>query len=113
MYNVGSIELVEGWVFEDLQAFDPEDQERILERIDELEENVCTWGRDYRKVLDEVSGVSSDVKPVYRLVIGKSKFRVYFIRDGESLYCIGCGKRDTTYKRDIGTIQRRAREKQS
>jgi mRNA-degrading endonuclease RelE of RelBE toxin-antitoxin system len=111
MAEIDSVELVERWVFADLSssAFSEEEKREALDDLDELEEQLVTWGRPLTKAVSILT--TSGDHTVYRRRQGD--LRAYLIRDGSTLYCIGIGKRKTTYERDLSTIQERAREHQS
>lgn len=106
MTGIKSVELVDRWVFDDFRrsAFDDRDQRELLEDIDQMEKNIKTWGRELTDCVDMLSGTS---ETIYRRRQGD--LRSYFVRDGDTLYCIGVGKRKTTYDRDLDQIDRRAR----
>ncbi|RLM32675.1 hypothetical protein DVK01_20605 [Haloarcula sp. Atlit-120R] len=105
MPDISSVELVEDYVFEDLSdsSFDKQDQREVLDDIDELEEHLVQWGRD---ITDCTTILNNTTQTIYRRRQGN--FRIFFVRDGDILYCIGVGLRKRTYQRDIGKFQRRA-----
>jgi hypothetical protein len=108
MGDIESIELVDRWVFDDLSssAFSDEERKRVLDDIDTLAEHLTVWDRDLNRCVDILSG-TSDVT-IYRRRAGD--LRSFFVRTDDTLYCIGVGKRRSTYDRDLGAIQNRARE---
>jgi len=104
--QIDAVELVEEWVFRDLESggFTDDDQREILDDLDDLEEQLVTWGRPLGKCLKILTDVGDQT--VYRRRQGD--FRSYLIRHGDTLYCIGVGERDTTYERDLEQIGARA-----
>lgn len=106
MAGVDSVELVEKWVQKDLSRsiFTDEEKRRVLDDIDKIEEDLTLWDRDLLKCVSIVKEIDSVT--VYRSKPGD--LRSYFIREGTTLYCIGVGKRRTTYDRDLGTMEERA-----
>jgi hypothetical protein len=108
MMEIESVELVEKWVFEDLSssAFSDEEAARVLDDIDEMGEKLSMWGRPLHKCASMISGISTVT--VYRRREGD--LRSYFVRDGDTLYCIGVGKRKKTYDRDLDTIAQRGED---
>lgn len=108
MAEIDAVELVEKWVREDLSAstFSDDERREFLDDVDDLEEQLTTWGRPLTKCVNMLT--TSGGETVYRRRQGD--LRGYFVRRGSTLYCIGVGKRKTTYDRDLDTIQKRARE---
>ncbi|MDY6775352.1 MAG: hypothetical protein SV253_04645 [Halobacteria archaeon] len=103
--DITSVELVEKWVYKDLQSgFTAREQEEILDDLDDLEDQLTVWSRSLPNAVDILNDVAG--KTVYRRRQGG--FRSYLIRQGDTLYCIGIGKRDTTYERDLKQIEKRA-----
>ncbi len=109
MHNVGTVE-IHDCVSDDLAQFDPPEQERILgdhdRGIQKVERKVEEWGADFRNYVTPLT-VATD-ETVYRQQIGKSDYRAYYVRREDTLWCIGVGKRDTTYERDLDSIVNRA-----
>lgn len=107
MGGVQEVTLYEDFLFDDLSdsTFTDEDADRILDDIDKLEEDIVTWGRPLDRCFDILTD-TGDVT-VYRRRNGD--LRSFFVRVGDSLLCIGVGKRDTVYERDGDTIRRRAK----
>lgn len=108
MGEIDDVVLVEEWVFRDLSAslFTDDERERVLDDLDQMEENLVAWDRPLHKCVTLLVGLSSVT--VYRRRAGD--LRTYLVRDGATLYCIGVGKRKKTYDRDLETIEARARE---
>lgn len=106
MGAIENVELVERWVFDDLSAsaFSDEERARALAGIDDLEEDLVTWERPLRRVLRQIEHPGTTT--VYRRREGD--LRLYFVRQESTLYCIGVGKRKTTYDRDLDTVVDRA-----
>ena len=106
MGQIEDVEVVEEWVYRDLSSgnFGSAEQERALDGIDDLETDLVTWERPVHNVLDQIEYGGETT--VYRRRAGD--LRLYFIRKGETMYCIGVGKRPTTYDRDIEQISNRA-----
>ena len=111
MGDIESVKLVEKWVFADLSSstFSEQEQERILDDIDELEEHLTVWGRRLTKCVKILSDTGSET--IYRRREGD--LRSYFIRKGNTLFCIGIGKRKKTFDRDLTQIVERAKEHRS
>jgi len=111
MGDIDSVELVEKWVSADLSSatFSQEEQERVLDDIDELEEHLTVWGRRLSRCVKILSDTGNET--IYRRREGH--LRSYFIRAGDTLYCIGIGKRKKTYDRDLARIVERAEEQRS
>lgn len=111
MGNIDSVELVEKWVSADLSSstFSKEEQERALDDIDQLEEHLTVWDRRLTECVKILSNTGNET--VYRRREGD--LRSYFIRDGDTLYCIGIGKRKKTFDRDLTRVVERAREHRS
>lgn len=109
MHNVGRVE-IHDCVYDDLQQFDPPEQQRILgdddKGIQKIETKVGNWGADFHSYVSQLT-VTSD-ETVYRQQIGKTDYRAYYVRRGDTLWCIGVGERDTTYQRDLEAIIKRA-----
>jgi hypothetical protein len=105
--EIEAVELVEEHVFADLSAstFDDLEREPFLDDVDELAEQLTTWGRPLTKCVSILT--TPDAETVYRRRAGN--LRGYYIREGDTLYCIGVGKRKTTYDRDLDTVRERAR----
>jgi mRNA-degrading endonuclease RelE of RelBE toxin-antitoxin system len=101
-----SVEFVDRWVYKDLSEgrFTDADQREILNDLDELEDQLVTWERPLRKCVKMLTTAGDHT--IYRRRQGDA--RSYLIRDGNTLYCIGIGKRDTTYERDLDQIAERA-----
>ena len=97
--------------FADLSSstFSEGEQERVLDGIDELEEHLTVWGRQLTKCVKILSNTGDET--VYRRREGD--LRSYFIRDGDTLYCIGIGKRKKTFDRDLTRVVERAKEHRS
>jgi hypothetical protein len=109
MHNVDYMHVHDS-VYDDLEQFDPPEQERILgdddRGIRKREAKVETWNTDFRNYVTPLR-TSSD-ETIYRQRIGKSDYRAYYARKADALWCIGVGERDTTYERDPDTIVSRA-----
>jgi hypothetical protein len=107
MTGVDSVTLVNEWVKSDLAGavFTDADRREFLDDVDELEDHLVTWDRDLADCVTMLSGLSVTV---YRRRQGD--VRSYFVRVDDTLYCIGVGKRDTTYDRDLDQIVVRAEE---
>ena len=67
------------------------------------------WGRQLTKCVKILSNTGDET--VYRRREGD--LRSYFIRDGDTLYCIGIGKRKKTFDRDLTRVVERAKEHRS
>jgi len=108
MGEIDAVVLVEKWVFRDLSSstFTDEERERVLDDLDEMEGKLVTWDRPLHKCVTQPTGTSSVT--VYRRREGN--LRSYLVRDDDTLYCIGVGKRKKTYDRDLDTIEERAKE---
>lgn len=108
MTGVDSVELVEKWVQKDLShsKITDDDIDDVLDDIDDIEKDLSVWDRDLMKCVSHVKEI--DAETVYRSKPGD--LRSYFIREGNTLYCIGVGKRRVTYDRDLGPIEERAVE---
>lgn len=108
MAEIESVELVEKWVYRDLSAssFTDAEAERVLDDLDGMEEDLVTWDRPLHKCVSNISGMGAVT--VYRRREGD--LRSYLVRDGDTLYCIGVGKRKKTYDRDFETIEERAKD---
>ena len=111
MGGIDSVEIVEKWVNADLSSstFSEEETERVLNDIDELEEHLTVWGRRLTKCVKILSDTGNET--IYRRREGD--LRSYFIRAGDTLYCIGIGKRKKTFDRDLTQIVERAEEHRS
>jgi len=108
MGQIEQVETVEEWVFRDLSSsnFSDEERETALDGIDDVEEDLVIWDRPIHKVMSQVEHQGD--KTVYRH--RESDLRLYFIRKGNTMYCIGVGKRKKTYDRDLDQISDRADE---
>lgn len=108
MNEIGSVELVERWVFADLSSstFSRDEQRRVLDDIDRLEEHLTTWNRSLTNCVEILSNTESET--IYRQRSGD--LRSYFVRRGNTLYCVGVGKRKTTYDRDLTRVIERVNE---
>lgn len=108
MADIESVEVVERWVFDDLSssAFDEQERKRVLADFDELEKQLTTWDRELTRCVDVLSGTGDET--IYRRREGD--LRSYFVRSTDTLYCIGVGKRKTTYERDLTQVVARADE---
>lgn len=106
--RIEDVTLLEKWVFADLStsSFSDDERSRILDDVDDLEEDLVMWDRPIRKCLKPVQ--HPDEVTVYRRQIGD--LRSYYLRDGDTLYCIGAGKRKSTYKQDLDRILGRAKD---
>lgn len=111
MGGIDAIRVVEQWVFDDLSSgtFSTDEQEQVLDDIEDFEEQLVLWDRPLTKCVEILSTAGTET--IYRRRVGD--LRTYFLRDGATLYCIGVGKRKTTYDRDIDTILDRATRYQS
>jgi mRNA-degrading endonuclease RelE of RelBE toxin-antitoxin system len=111
MGGIDAVELVEEYVFSDLSSstFSDDQREQFLDDVDKLEEDLTVWDRQLTQCVTILTTPSSET--VYRRRVGD--LRGYYIREGSTLYCIGVGKRKTTYDRDLDTIRRRAGEHRS
>ncbi|WP_115864041.1 hypothetical protein [Halorussus litoreus] len=109
MHNVDYVHVHES-VYDDLEQFDPPEQERILEDDDsgirKPESKVETWDADFRNYVTPLTTGSNET--LYRQRIGKSDYRADYVRRADTLWCIGVGERDTTYERDLDVIVKRA-----
>lgn len=103
---IDAVENVEEWVLRDLKSSNFSDDERraALDAIDNVEEDLVTWDRPIFKVLETVTHQGE--RTVYRY--RDDPLRLYFIRKGNTMYCIGVGKRKKTYDRDLNQISKRA-----
>lgn len=106
MGEIESVETVEEWVFRDLSSSNFSDEERriALDGIDDVSDGLVTWERPIGKVLTQIEHAGE--KTVYRY--RKGDIRLFFIRKGATMYCIGVGKRKTTYDRDLTQISKRS-----
>lgn len=106
--GITSVELVKRWVFADLSSgtFTDQDKRDVLEDVDDLEEDLVQWGRPLMKCVGHLE-VNSP-KTVYKRRDGD--LRCYYIRRGDTLYCIGVGKRKKTYDRDLQRMVTRAED---
>jgi mRNA-degrading endonuclease RelE of RelBE toxin-antitoxin system len=106
MESITNVELVEDYVFDDLSAssFSDAEREQFLDDVDELREQLVTWDRDLTQAVNILQETGEET--IYRRRAGD--LRGYFIREGDTLYCIGVGKRRSTYDRDLGTVIDRA-----
>lgn len=106
MTGIDSVVIVEQWVSDDLASdvLTGEDAEEVLDDIDELEENLVTWGRSLTDAVDILT--TQTEKNIYKRRQGK--FRSFFVRDRSTLYCIGVGPRATVYDRQLDRIEARA-----
>ena len=106
MGDIESVELVERWVFADLSSpkFSKDDQRRVLDGINELEDQLTVWNRSLPKCVSVLTGTGNQT--IYRSRHGD--LRCYYVRNGVTLYCIGIGKRKNTYDRDLDQIILRA-----
>ncbi|ACV47821.1 MULTISPECIES: hypothetical protein [Halomicrobium] len=106
MGEIEAVENVEEWVLRDLKSssFSDEEREDAVEGIEKVEKDLVTWGRPILKVLTIVEHTGD--KTVYRY--RDDPLRLFFIRKGETMYCIGVGKRKTTYDRDLDQFSDRA-----
>jgi mRNA-degrading endonuclease RelE of RelBE toxin-antitoxin system len=106
--SIQSVEIVKQYVLQDLDSpsFSDEARQKVLDDIDEVERQLTTWDRPITKAMSILS--DTDGFTVYRRRQGD--LRSYFIREEDTLYCVGVGKRDTTYDRDLETIVARAVE---
>lgn len=104
--EIQSVELVERWVFADLSssAFEDQDREEVLDDLDELEDHLTVWNRDLTKCVGILEGTGGET--IYKRRTGD--LRSYLIREEDTLYCIGVGKRKKTYDRDLGKMISRA-----
>jgi len=104
--GIEAVENVEEWVLRDLKSSNFSDDERrdALDAIDDVEEDLVTWDRPIFKILETVN--HQEEKTVYRY--RDDPLRLYFIRKGDTMYCIGVGKRKKTYDRDLDQISKRA-----
>ena len=109
MGNIDSVELVEKWVFADLSSSTFSKEERALDDINQLEEHLTVWDRRLTECVKILSNTGNET--VYRRREGD--LRSYFIRDGDTLYCIGIGKRKKTFDRDLTRVVERAGEHRS
>lgn len=109
MGEIEAVELVEKWVFQDLSAstFSDDERKRVLDDLDELEENLVVWERPLTKCVKILNTQSGET--IYRRREGH--LRSFLIREGTTLYCIGVGKRGTTYDRDLDDVVERAEER--
>lgn len=105
--SIDDVSIVDEYFFPDIErsVFTQDDRRRILGDMGDLKEDLVTWGRPLTKCVKILKG-TGDVT-IYRRRVGDS--RVYFIRDGNVLRCIGVGKRKNTYDRDLDTIVDRAK----
>jgi hypothetical protein len=80
MGDIDSVELVEKWVSADLSSatFSQEEQDRVLDDIDELEEHLTVWGRRLTRCVQILSDTGNET--IYRRREGD--LRSYFIRAG-------------------------------
>lgn len=106
--GINDVTLVTEWVRADLSSsvFSDRERERILDDIDDLEEDLVVWGRPVHKCLKQLRDTGSET--IYRRRIGD--LRAYYIRQGDTLYCIGAGKRKSTYKQDLDRMIDRAED---
>ena len=104
MTGIETVTLVSEWVEADFDGggFEPHECEEVLADVDRLREQLLTWDRDPRDCTERLTGRS---ETVYRRRQGG--FRIYFARQGSVLYCVGVGRRRTTYDRDLDRIDRR------
>lgn len=108
MHNPDSVEVIEEWLLRDLSSskFTDDEKRDILDLIDKIEEDLTVWDRDLTKIVSPLKNTGSVT--VYRGRTGD--LRCYFVRDQNTLYCIGAGKRKKTYDRDLKQIKERAEE---
>lgn len=108
MGEITSVELVDRWVFEDLSADTLTDSDRgeILDDIEELREQLTVWDRQLSKAVDILQGTGGET--IYRRRQGE--FRTFYLREGDTLYCIGVARRPKAYDRGLATLIERARE---
>ncbi|QLG30044.1 hypothetical protein HUG10_20800 (plasmid) [Halorarum halophilum] len=104
--TVSEVTLHTEYVFSDLSSskFSDQDKEDVLDDVDELREQLTTWNRYLNQSLGTLT--TDGPHTVYRRRVGD--LRSYFVRDGDTLWCIGVGERKNTYDRDLDKIIKRA-----
>lgn len=108
MGEISSVELVDRWVFDDLSSntFTDEDRTEILDDIDDLERQLTVWDRPLRKAVDILEGTGAETIYYRR----QGPFRTFYLREGDTLKCIGVARRPSAYDRGIGSLIERAKE---
>lgn len=91
---------------EDVEDYEDHEQERLVRTVDEFDEDVRLWNVDFRSRTEPLTTPEYD-GTLYRQVVGKDEFRIYYERDGDELVAVGCGRREKTYDRDLDAIARR------
>jgi mRNA-degrading endonuclease RelE of RelBE toxin-antitoxin system len=85
MTNVESVEIIKRWVFDDLSNYDPPEQREVVDGLEDVEEKIETWNRDFHQMMSPLKGTSQET--IYRQRIGD--FRAYYVRQGDTL-TVGC-----------------------
>lgn len=111
MGHSGQIKTVDGhdWFEHDLVSgnFTEEEQVRLIDDLNDLEEKLTVWDRPLHKCVDHLESTVNAT--IYRRRVGD--MRTYYVRHGDTLTCIGAGPRKTTYKRDLrDKIEKRVKD---
>lgn len=91
---------------EDIEDYHDHEQERLVQAVEEFDEDVRLWNVDFRRRTDTLTTPHYE-GTLYRQVVGKDEFRIYYDRVGDELLAVGCGRRAKTYDRDLDAIARR------
>lgn len=95
-------------VYSDLDRLQPDERDRILEKHEDWNRQL-SWGRNPRRKLTKVRNPPYDV-PLYRGVVGKSKFRVFYVISDECMYCVGISPRRNAYESPLERFARRGHD---
>jgi mRNA-degrading endonuclease RelE of RelBE toxin-antitoxin system len=104
MVNVENVVIIQRWILEDLSNYDPPEQREIIAGLEDVEEKIETWNRDFHQIMSPLKATGTETIYRYRI----RDFRAYYVRRDDTLYCIGVGPRKKTYDRDMGRMKDRA-----
>lgn len=104
-HNVAAVDFSRDFV-EDVREYEEHEQERLVKTVEEFDEDVRCWNVDFRSRTEPLTTPHYD-GTIYRQVVGRDEFRIYYERVGDELVAVGCGRRQNTYDRDLDAIARR------
>jgi hypothetical protein len=106
MGEIESVVVTEEWVYRDLSSsnFSKEEAQIAVDATKEVRDHLTNWDRAVHNTLDQITHASD--KTVYKQ--RKGPLRIFYIREGSTMYCIGVGKRGVVYDRDLSQIVERA-----
>jgi hypothetical protein len=104
-HNVTAVDFSRDFV-EDIEEYEDHETERLVRTVEKFDEDVRLWNVYFRSRTDTLTTPHYD-GTLYRQIVGKDEFHIYYERDGDELVAVGCRKRETPYDRDLDSVARR------